>query len=217
MIMKYTKHVFLITISLLLNLSYSFADSPLTSTEFFQSYLDIPMVKQALDKKGKLSNDLIEFIASNDTPLEVKLAVINAIGWKISGTQNAKAYMQFIVKQKNYKSGFGSAYMNFKNMANSEELICYAYLSSLDNYFEVSDAYRIAKISLKKAPYSYAINMITALIKAQVLTSIDENCQAANIFSAIKTNPEIIIDMRIEAQALMHEYIDDISAHCDLN
>jgi hypothetical protein len=102
-------------------------------------------------------------------------------------------------------------------MANSEELICYAYLSALDNYFEVSDAYRIAKISLKKAPFSYAINMITALIKAQVLTSIDENCQAANIFSAIKTNPGIIIDMRKASQALMHEYIDDISADCDLN
>lgn len=210
-----SKYLFLTIICFTLNLSNLLADSPLTSTEFYQGYLDIPMVKKALNNKGKITTELIEFIAKEDTPLDVKLAIINATGWKIKTTQNAESYLKYIVKHKKYNSGY-SDYMSFKSAASPEELICYAYLSALDNYFDVSDAYRIAALAQSKASDSYAINMITALIKAQVLTSIDETCQVAMLFKTIKTKQEFKIDVRKEAQTLMHEYIDDISANCTL-
>jgi hypothetical protein len=48
----------------LFNLSINsvFADSPLTSTDFYKAYMDIPMVQEASLSKGKTTNDIMEYI-----------------------------------------------------------------------------------------------------------------------------------------------------------
>ena len=50
-------------ILILLISQYTFADSPLTSTDFYKAYMDVPLVQEALNSKGKITNEMIEYIA----------------------------------------------------------------------------------------------------------------------------------------------------------
>ena len=46
-----------------------FADSPLTSTDFYKAYMDIPMVQEASLSKGSITNEMMEYI-DDDTNLK---------------------------------------------------------------------------------------------------------------------------------------------------
>ena len=50
---------------------YAFADSPLTSTEFYKAYMDVPLVQKALNSKGKITDEMIEYIYADTNPLEI--------------------------------------------------------------------------------------------------------------------------------------------------
>ena len=64
-------------ILILLISQYTFADSPLTSTDFYKAYMDVPLVQKALNSKGKITNEIMLFINSDTNPLEIKLAITN--------------------------------------------------------------------------------------------------------------------------------------------
>ncbi len=199
---------------LILQINSAKADSPLTSTNFYKAYLDVPMVQEALNSKGKITNNLLEFIANETTPLDVKLAVVNAIGWDHQGISNSKLFLKYIIKKKRYKSNFENINMDFKLNATADELICFAYLRALDNYFDVDYAFTIANESLKKSGNSYSINLITNLIKAQVLFSIDESCLASQKLHSIKSNTQLTMDIRKDAADYIFEYIDSVTKNC---
>jgi hypothetical protein len=211
----YIKSILSIALITLLGFNTTYADSPLTSTDFHKAYLDVPMVQKALNNRGKISNDLLNYISNESEPLDRKLAVINAIGWDIKGTQNSKLFMRYVLKRKKYRSDLGSNYGSFKWYATSDELICFAYLSALDDYFNVSDALKVANLALKKSPKSYAINMVVHLIKAQALFDIDEYCLAVKNFNTLKTNINLTMDMRKEAERYIFEYMDYSNSGCN--
>jgi hypothetical protein len=73
-------HILIILIS-----QYTFGDSPLTSTYFYEAYMEVPMVQDALNSKGKITNEIMEYIDNDSNPLEIKLAIINAVGWNVKG------------------------------------------------------------------------------------------------------------------------------------
>ena len=58
-----------------------FADTPLTETSFYKAYLDVPMVQQALKSKGRLTHDMVFYLANDTNALDIKIAIINALGW----------------------------------------------------------------------------------------------------------------------------------------
>ncbi|MCK5132219.1 MAG: hypothetical protein KAR40_08735 [Candidatus Sabulitectum sp.] len=62
--------------------SVASTDSPLTSTHFYEAYLDVPAVGEHVACR------MIEEI-------DVKVAVINAMGWNFSGQDNAATYIEF--------------------------------------------------------------------------------------------------------------------------
>lgn len=66
---------------LILTVVPGFADSPLTSTDFYRAYLDVPIVKKAADNPKQLTEDEMEFLFDDENPLDVRLAIINAIGF----------------------------------------------------------------------------------------------------------------------------------------
>jgi hypothetical protein len=185
-------------ILILLISQYTFADSPLTSTEFYKAYADVPLVQDAMKCKGKITNAMLEYIYADTNPLEVKLAIINAIGWNVKGLKNSQTFFKFVMNKKNYKTDFGGDYTAFNWNATADELICYAYMKALDNYFDVSDAFSVASLALNKNPNSFAVNMIYNLIKAQGLTAFGESCYACKNFSSLKNNPNLILDMILQ-------------------
>lgn len=196
---------------------YTFADSPLTSTDFYKAYVDVPLVQEALNSKGKITNEMLEYIYSDTNPLEIKLAIINAIGWNVKGNKSSKLYFKFVMTKKKYKSDFGGDSTAFNWNATADELICYAYMKALDNYFDVSDAFSIAGLALKKNPNSFAVNMIYNLIKAQGLTAFGEYCSASKMFNTLKNNPKLTTDMKKEAMPFVFEYMDDIGKDCKID
>ncbi len=201
-------------ILILLISQYTFADSPLTSTEFYKAYMDVPLVQEALNSKGKITEEMLEFIYSDTNPLEIKLAIINAIGWKVKGLTNSQKFFKYVMNKKNYKTDFGGNYIAFKWYATRDELICYSYMRAMDNYFELADAFDIAIEAQRKHSDSFAVNMIYNLIKAQGLTAYGESCYASKTFSSLKNNPKLIMDMKNEAMLFVFEYMDDIGKDC---
>ena len=203
-------------ILILLISQYTFADSPLTSTDFYKAYIDVPLVQDALKCKGKITNEMMAYINSDTSSLEVKLAIINAIGWNVKGNKSSKLYFKFVMNKKKYKSDFGGNSTAFNWNATADELICYAYMKALDNYFDVSDAFEVAGLALKKNPNSFAVNMIYNLIKAQGLTAYGESCYASKTFSSLKNNPKLTMDMKKEAMPFVFEYMDYIGKDCKI-
>ena len=206
---------------LLLLLTFSinsvFADSPLTSTDFFKAFMDISMVQDASTSKGRITNEMMEYLDNEANPLDVKLAIINAIGWDHKGVMNSKMYFMHVMNKKKYKSDFGGDFMAFKWNATRDELICFSYLQGLDNYFDVVDAFEIAEEALRKSPNSFAVNIIYNLIKAQGLTTYNESCYASKMFLTLKDNPKLKMDMRKESLSYVFEYMTSVGENCKTN
>jgi hypothetical protein len=206
---------------LLLLLTFSinsvFADSPLTATDFGNAYLDIPIVQQAFSSKGRITNEMMEYIDDDTNPLDVKLAVINSLGWDHKGMMISKIFFMYVINKKKYKDDFGGDYMAFRWYATSDELICYAYMRAMDNYFDVVEAFDIAGEALRKSPDSFAVNMIYNLIKSQGLTEFGEYCYASKMFLTLKNNPKLKIDMRKESMSYVFEYMTSVGENCKTN
>ena len=194
-----------------------FADSPLTSTDFYKAYLDVPMVQEALNSKGKMSNEMMEYIVVDTNPLEIKLAIINAIGWEHKGIMISKRFFASVMSKKKYQTELGGDFMAFNWNATADELICYAYMKALDNYFDVVGAFEMAGDAVRKSPDSFAVNMIYNLIKAQGLNDFGENCYASKMFLSLKDNPKLKMDMRKESLSYVFEYMEAIGKDCKTN
>jgi hypothetical protein len=206
---------------LLLLLTFSintvFADSPLTSTDFYKAYLDIQMVQDASASKGRITNEMMEYLDDETNALDVKLAVINAIGWEHKGMMISKIFFMYVMNKKKYKSDFGGDFSAFKWCATRDELICFAYMKALDNHFDVVDAFDMASEAVRKYSDSFAVNMIYNLIKAQGLTSFGESCYVSKLFLTLKNNPKLKMDMRKESLSYVFEYMEEIGKNCKTN
>jgi hypothetical protein len=71
-------------ISFALN-SVVFADSPLTSTDFSSVYQNEPIIVLSSKTKGLLTDELMDYLTQENNPVEIKMALINKIGWNIQG------------------------------------------------------------------------------------------------------------------------------------
>jgi hypothetical protein len=195
--------------------SLSWGDSPLTYTEFHKAYIDVPIVQSALSSKGKISNEIMSYLVSDTNPLDVKLAIINAIGWSNNGAKRSEAYLNYVVKTKKYTAGINGNLLAFKWNATADELICFAYVRAMEDYFDVIYANEIAQLALQKNPNSLAVNLISGLIKAQGLFLLNEWCYAAIQFNAIEQNTLLTKDLRTDGKFIICEYVQSMGANCD--
>ena len=139
-----------------------FADSPLTSTYFYKAYSEETYIKEALILNHEANDKILTVLSDNQTKLELKLAIINALGWQTNGNKNSSLFLSFLIKNGKYKSE-----LDLINSRNQYDLICYAYLKAMDNYFNVSSALEIAQAAEKLDNNSKSIRIIHALIGAQ--------------------------------------------------
>ena len=73
------KKLILIFSLLILSIVPGFADSPLTSTDFYRAYLDVPIVKKAAENPNKLTKEMMEYLYDKN-PLDIRIALVNAVG-----------------------------------------------------------------------------------------------------------------------------------------
>lgn len=186
----------------------SFADSPLTSTPFYKGYLDIAIIKTAAKSNGKITEQQLQFVTNTKNPIAVKLALINSLGWNLKGKSNAKDYLAYLFKKQPQLN-----YNNFINKASAEELICYAYLKAMDNYFDVKSASVFAKQAMSKAPTSYSIHLIGTLIQVQSVNAKNW-CSIYTQMNQVRVNTKLKKDMRVESINAVFSYTDGYKSEC---
>ena len=106
-----------------------------------------------------------------------------------------------------------SCLMAFKWNATADELICFAYIRAMEDYFDVIYANEIAQLALQKNPNSLAVHLISGLIKAQGFL-LNEWCYAATQFNSIEQNTLLTKDLRKEGEFIICEYMQSIGANC---
>ena len=181
-----------------------FADSPLTSTNFSKAYKDSEIIQLASKTEGKLTIELMDYLSNNKNPIELKIALINELGWSFDGQNNSTIFYNYL-KEKSKLEDI--------NEADANILICYAYLKALDNYFDVEDAIIYAKKAKSKNEKSYTINIICALIEAQKAMDSDW-CEVYNLTNNVRINNTLKQDMKKDSISIIFDYMDLYKDEC---
>jgi len=194
----------LTAIALMLTFAVSWADSPLTSTHFADAYSDHEMVQMANElMQNDIPTTLLNFLADKQQPVDVRLAVINKIGWNFDGTSVGEQLGQYLMGR--YKA------QNEKKLVKKLDagtLAVYAYAKAMSNYFDVKAASELGHQAVKKNKNkSFSVAMASALIDAQVYLDSDWS-MVYKVVADVLHDGSLHLDMRQEAIDNIMEYIN---------
>lgn len=173
------------------------ADSPLTSTPFYKAYMDKEIVLKAEATKI-MNKEIAEYLHSGSNPIDVKAAVINAMGWDADGKMNAMIYNTEIYNKQLTEGDIPGM--------SADELFVIGYLKALDDYNAPEDALPFLNAAQDKMNDSYTVSVIEALIKAQ-LAMVKDFCKAWKSTNKVFTNKNLNDDMREEAVKIIYDYM----------
>jgi len=187
-----------------------YADSPLTSTNFSEAYLSNPMVA-GLTKTKSVTDAVWAYIASKDTPIADKMAVINKIGWSIDGKSSAKEFLTYLKKK-----GICKSETDLEKKKDGALLLCMAYLMAMDDYFNVTKAAEMARKAKKLNSKSYTFNIVCAIIEAQEEMNNDGDwCKMWKLTEVVRKNEKSLTDdMKAEAKKVIFDYMDLYKSSC---
>ena len=145
-----------------------YADSPLTSTEFYVAYQDYAIVNKARQQNGVLTEYFLNYIVEHPKDYAINLAIINAIGWDYDVAHNNDDNSNYTLFETYLKRKFNCNSVEvICQKCDANILMCLAYNKALTYYFDVTEALDIAAIALKKDSKSRILNIIYSLIYAQ--------------------------------------------------
>ena len=196
--------------AILFTLSWAFmwADSPLTSTNFAENYNDHPMVQMALnlsdDSDTNIPVSMLDFLADKKSPIDVRLAVINAISWNFNGKTSGQQLFEYLSKR--YKAQTAD---KIAKKVDAGTLAVYAYALAMSNYFEVEEAQKLAHKAVKKdKSKSFSVAFITSLIDAQIYLDSDWS-MVYKVVNDVLHDGSLHLDMRQEAIDSVMDYIGE--------
>ncbi len=197
----------IMSLSILFLWNRVFADSPLTSTEFYTQYQEYDIVKYA-HEKGIMDDKIADYLVSSKNLIDVKAAVINALGWSYEGKSNALEFKKHLAK----KYSITSENLNVNSLTGSE-LMCLGYLSAMDNYFDVTQAIDYLEISKSKMPLSFTVHMIYAIIKGQQV--FDNNwCEIWTVTKNVLNDHSLARDLKTSAAQIIVDYMLQYKSSC---
>lgn len=181
------------------------ADSPITSTPFHEAYLDVPMVRKAKDL-SVMTEEMAHLLADNKTPLDIRVAAVNALSWDFEGKKNAQLFSQFV-----YKKPLDKLKMD---EISAENLLIIGYLQALDNYFQPQKALPYLEKAKAKKPKSFTTAIIWAVVKAQIAMDTDW-CQVWKVAEMVLGDPSLTQDpLRPEAKKIIEDYLRLYADEC---
>ena len=182
----------------------SWADSPLTSTHFADAYSDHPMVQMACEEmQYDISTTLLNFLANKNEPVDVRLAVVNKIGWNFDGTTVGAQLGEYLMGRYGAKNE-----AKFVKKLDAGTLAVYAYAKAMSNYFDVKAACELGHQAVKKNKNkSFSVAMISALIDAQVYLDSDWG-MIYKVVADVLHDGSLHLDMRQEAIDNIMDYIN---------
>ena len=208
------KKVILVLAMLMAVFNLCFADSPLTSTNFYKAYLDVPVVKAASKSPNKLSPEAKAYLFNEKNPLDVKMALINAVGWHVNGQSTYKDYIQYCLNHFP-KQKYGIAKNKILKIedlfkyASREQRAVLVYLYAMSDYTNTKAMYSLMQKAMEKPmtdKQSFMLPM--GLVYAQ--NCLDDSDNWSNIYSGIEyyVNGPKNKDMRPKAIKIIMDYID---------
>ena len=180
------------------------ADSPLTSTHFADAYSDHPMVQMADEMmQYDMPTTLLNFLANKNEPVDVRLAVINKIGWNFDGTTVGAQLGEYLMGRYGAKDE-----KKLVKKLDAGTLAVYAYAKAMSNYFDVKAASELGHQAVKKNKNkSFSVAMASALIDAQVYLDSDWG-MVHKVVADVLHDGSLHLDMRQEAIDKIMEYIN---------
>ena len=194
----------LTAITLMLAFTASWADSPLTSTHFADAYADHEMVQIASETmQGDLPFSVLNFLADKHAPVDVRLAVVNKLGWNFDGTSVGGQLCEFLMGRYNAKSE-----AKLVKKLDAKTLAVYAYAKAMSDYFNVTAASEFGHLAVKKnKDKSLSVALISALIDAQVYLDSDWS-KIYPVVNNVLHDGSLNPDIRQDAIDSIMEYID---------
>ena len=194
---------YLLLLTGMLCLPKAFADSPLTSTPFYEAYQAEKIVQLALNAAGVITPKLMKYLSHPKKPIALKLALINALGWDVDGQHNAGIFYAYLKNKKK---------LNTLENHNADLQICYAYLKAMDDYFDVEEALEYANRARSKSS-SYAVHLVASLIEAQQKMDSDW-CGVYLASDQVRNNSELNLDFNPGASAIIYNYMERYADYC---
>ena len=175
------------------------ADSPVTSTMFYNAYIQLENADVLYVEQRGLDDYAISRLLSNDVSIDVKAAMCNCLGWDIDGNKNAKTFYKALLKFHRVKSA------NISSLTGDEALV-YGYLLLLGDYFNPANAEPYLQHAIALKPKSYTCAMILALCHAQEV--MDYNyCSVWKCYQEVDTNKSLNRDLAIGAVEIIYDYM----------
>jgi hypothetical protein len=183
--------------------SACWADSPLTSTHFADAYADHPMVQMASEEmQGDIPTTLLNFLANKNEPVDVRLAVINKLGWNFDGTSVGAQLGNYLMGRFKAKNE-----AKLVKKLDAGTLAVYAYAVAMSDYFNVKTACELGHKAVKKNKNkSFSIAMASALIDSQAYLDSDWS-MVYKVVADVLHDGSLRLDMRQEAIDSIMEYI----------
>lgn len=194
----------IITVFLLLG-NQVFADSPLTSTPFSEAYLDEEIVQKAGQSKT-LTNEIAEFLHSRANKIDLKAAVINAIGWNSNGNKKADEYCKLIFNDR-------ADNIDPEDLS-SDDMFVIGYIYAMDNYHNPEKSLTFLKPAKKKKSKSFTVSVIYSLVKSQIDMENDF-CKVWKNTEKVFGNENLKQDMRESAKKIIFDYLMEYKAYCN--
>ena len=191
----------LIASLMLFTFSLAFADSPITSVEFGQAYLDAGRITE---KEYKDRNVLIKNLTDSKISCGKKIALINLYGWD----EECKC-------ASSYLSAIGLTKDTIAEKGNAEQLAIYSYLLVLDGILDFSSdrdrfcntaAYYAQKAIEKNSP-SFSVNFAASLVKAQNYFQTDDWGSAYAVLDSLLCRTDLTMDILPSCISYAFEYM----------
>ena len=205
------KKILFIIVPLVFIVQSGYADSPLTSTDFYQAYLDVPIVKAAADNPNVLTEEMMDYLYDDANPLDVKMALVNAVGWNIDKRLSTIwDYQKYCINRVDRaKYGFENKVITTQDLyaiSSPDQMALFVYLYALADYFNMQPAYTVAEIAMQNPVGKQSFMLPMALVWAQIKLNLG---QWDAIYPSVKMlffdAPEK--DMRPEAVKIIMDYI----------
>lgn len=177
----------------------AFSDSPVTSTPFADAYSDYAIV-QAAKASGIVTEEVATYLSDEANPIDVRAAVVNALGWDINGKHNAWLYCQMRHR--------GVDGIPPPDDLRGDQALVIGYLMLMDDYFHPEKALPWLAKAKDALPVSLTVAMVHALGKAQ--DDMDETANWPRIWNTVDgvvDDEELNGDMRVGAVRIIIEYM----------
>jgi len=189
---------------MLMAFTAAWADSPLTSTHFCAAYDEHPMVQMACEEmQYDIPTTLLNFLADKHEPVDVRLAVVNKLGWNFDGTSVGTQLGEYLMGRYGVKTE-----KKLLKKIDAKTLAVYAYAKAMSNYFDVKAASELGHLAVKKdKDKSFSVAMISALIDAQIYLDSDWP-MVHKVVADVLHDGSLHLDMRQEAIDNIMDYIN---------